>query len=172
MIGNSMTTVREGGKSPRPVRAAAVLAALLCGFPPALPVAAATTERVVVDRHSGLAISGFDPVAYFTDRRALPGKGALEHAYAGAVWRFCNEGDLAAFAGDPEIYMPQFGGYDPTGVARGAPVPGNPRFWLIWNERLYLFYSGEARDAFASDGEGILATAIQGWGLLQPKLAE
>jgi len=164
--------VREGGKSRRFIRAAVLAGALLCGLSAALPVAAATTERVVVDRHSGLAILGFDPVAYFTDRQALPGKGALERAYAGAVWRFYNEGNLAAFAADPDIYVPQFGGYDPTAVARGAPVPGNPRFWLIWNERLYLFYSGEARDAFASDSSGILATAIQVWGFLQLKLAE
>jgi len=149
-----------------------MLATVLCPLPAGRPAAAATTERLVVDRHSGLAILGFDPVAYFTDREALSGKGEFERAYAGAVWRFCNEGNLAAFASAPQIYMPQFGGYDPTGVARGAPVPGNPRFWLIWNERLYLFYSGEARDAFARDSEGILATAIPGWAALQPKLAE
>jgi YHS domain-containing protein len=171
MIGNSMTTAGEGGKSRRPARAAAVLA-LLCGLGAAFPLAAATTERVVVDRHSGLAISGFDPVAYFTDGRGRPGKGELEEAYAGAVWRFCNEGNLAAFAAAPDIYMPQFGGYDPTGLARGVPVPGNPRFWLVWNERLYLFYSGDARDAFAQDSASMLATAIQAWGLLQPKLVE
>jgi hypothetical protein len=172
MIGNSMAMAGERGKSRLPACAAAALAALLCGLAAALPVGAATTERVVVDRHSGLAISGFDPVAYFTDGLALPGKGELEHAYAGAVWRFRNEGNLAAFAADPTVYMPQFGGYDPTGVARGAPVPGNPQLWLIQGERLYLFFSGEARNAFASDSETILTTATQGWALLQPKLAE
>ena len=172
MIGNSMTTAGKRGKSPRLGRAAAMLAALLCALPAALPAAAATTERLVVDRHSGLAILGFDPIAYFTDGEALPGKGEFEQAYAGAVWRFCNEGNLAAFASAPQIYVPQFGGYDPTGVARGVPVPGNPRFWLIWNERLYLFYSSETKDAFARDSEGILTTAIQGWKVLQPKLAD
>jgi hypothetical protein len=168
-----MTAGRDIGKSRGAARAAAALAAtLLCALPAVLPVAAATTERVVVDRHSGLAILGFDPVAYFTDGQPLPGKDEFERPHAGAVWRFCNEGNLAAFAAAPEIYMPQFGGYDPTGIARGVPVPGNPRFWLIWNERLYLFYSGEAKDAFARDSEEMLATAVQGWELLQRKLAE
>jgi hypothetical protein len=152
--------------------AAALAAALLCALPAVRPVAAATTERVVVDRHSGLAILGFDPVAYFTDGQPLAGKDEFERAHAGVVWRFCNEGNLAAFAAAPEIYMPQFGGYDPTGIARGVPVPGNPRFWLIWNERLYLFYSAEAKDAFARDSEGMLATAVQGWGMIQRKLPE
>ena len=42
---------------------------------------------------------------------------------------------------DPDVYMPRFGGYDPVGVARGVAVPGDPRLWLIADERLYLFYS-------------------------------
>jgi hypothetical protein len=172
MIGNSMTADREGRKSPRPPGIAVLSAFVLAGLAAALPVTAATTERLVVDRHSGLAISGFDPVAYFADGRALPGKGEFEHRFAGAVWRFCNEGDLAAFAAHPDVYMPQFGGYDPTGVARGVPVPGNPHLWLIRNERLYLFYSEDARDAFARDSEDILTTAIQGWDSLQLTLAE
>ena len=56
---------------------------------------ASTTERVVVDPHSGLAILGFDPVAYFTDGEARPGRDAFEQAFAGAVWRFRNEGNKA-----------------------------------------------------------------------------
>ena len=151
----------------------AALAALALGLlSVGHPTEAATTERLVVDPHSGLAIAGFDPVAYFTDGEALAGRGEFERAFAGAVWRFRNEGNRAAFTADPNVYMPQFGGYDPTGVARGAPVPGNPRFWLIWNERLFLFYSGEARDAFARDSAEIIATAVQRWAALQPKLAE
>jgi hypothetical protein len=166
-----MTTAGDRGKFRHTARSVAVLAGIVfSGLPAALT--AATTERVVVDRHSGLAISGLDPVAYFTDGQALPGKGEFEHAFAGAVWRFRNEGNRAAFAAAPQVYMPQFGGYDPTGVARGVPVPGNPRYWLIRNERLYLFYSGEERDAFARDGEGLLAAATEEWGSVQPELAE
>ena len=41
---------------------------------------------------------------------------------------------------DPDVYMPQFGGYDPLGVARGVAVAGNPNVWLIAGERLFLFY--------------------------------
>ena len=73
----------------------------------------------MVDRNSGLAISGFDPVAYFIDGAASLGKGEFEASFAGAVWRFRNEGNRGAFMADPDIYMPRFGGYDPIGVARG-----------------------------------------------------
>src|SRR5689334_21469075 len=96
---------------------AATLAAMLtlAGLPAAVPLRAATSEYVVVDRNTGLAISGFDPVAYFTDGAALMGRASYEQAYAGAVWRFRNEGNMAAFAADPDIYAPRFGGYDPVG---------------------------------------------------------
>jgi hypothetical protein len=126
-------------------------------------LAAATTERLVVDRNSGLAISGFDPVAYFTDTQALPGKGEYEQEFAGAVWRFRNAGNRAAFLADPDVYMPRFGGYDPVDVARGVAVAGNPLLWIISGERLYLFYAAETRDEFAGDSGRIVATADSAW---------
>ena len=130
---------------------------------PALPLVAATTEYVVVDRHTGFAISGFDPVLNFTDGAAMPGRAAFEHAFAGAVWRFRNEGNRAAFAAEPDIYMPRFGGYDPIGVARGIRVPGSPRLWLIIEGRLCLFYTEQARTAFQQDAEAIAAAAERNW---------
>jgi hypothetical protein len=72
---------------------------------------AATTERIVVDRHTGLAIGGYDRVAFFTDGRPKAGNPAFE-------LRFCNIDNRAAFAAQPEVYLPQFGGYDPAGVAQ------------------------------------------------------
>ena len=87
-----------------------------------LTALAATTERVVVNRYSGLAIEGFDPVAYFTDSAAVRGVADFEAAEAGAVWRFRNEGNRASFVAHPEVYGPQFGGYDPVDLGRGVTV--------------------------------------------------
>jgi hypothetical protein len=143
-------------------------AAIICA---PLPIPAATTERVVVDRNTGLAISGFDPVAYFIDGEARAGKGDFEYRFAGAVWRFRNEGNLGAFAADPEIYLPRFGGYDPVGIARAVGVPGDPRLWLISGERLYFFYTPAARAAFAADAEGVIATADRNWPSVQQTLS-
>jgi hypothetical protein len=132
---------------------------------------AATTEQVVVDGRTGLAISGFDPVAYFVDGAAEPGKDVFEQSFAGVVWRFRNEGNQAAFAADPDVYMPRFGGYDPVGVARGVTVAGDPRVWLIVEARLYLFYSLENRAAFAADADDLTATAERQWPALQRTLS-
>ena len=109
----------------------ALSAGFFAGWALISPLSAATTERVVVNRYSGLAIEGFDPVAYFTD--LWPSRaGRLSRPRAsGAVWRFRNEGNRASFVAHPEIYGPQFGGYDPVDLGRGVTYAGNPRIWLV-----------------------------------------
>jgi len=144
---------------------------LLAGAALAGPLAAATSEHLVIDRHTGLAISGFDPVAFFVDADAIQGKGTFEYAFAGAVWRFRNEGNRAAFAADPGVYMPRFGGYDPVGVARGVGVPGDPRLWLIADGRLYLFYTPAARAAFGDNPKGVVEAAERNWPAVQLTLS-
>ena len=152
-------------------RTGAALVAWLGVLATALPIAAATTEYVVIDRNSGLAIHGFDPVAYFTDRAPLLGKGEFEHRHAGAVWRFRNLGNRGAFAADPDVYMPRFGGYDPVGVGRGVAAAGDPRIWMIVDQRLYLFHSPENKAAFAADSEQAVAAAGEAWPTVQRTLA-
>jgi hypothetical protein len=171
MMGNTMTAARRQRKLHScGLKAALLAAAVLAGFAVARPIGAATTERVVVDRNSGLAISGFDPVAYFTDAEALAGKGEFEQVVAGAVWRFRSEGNRAAFVADPDVYMPRFGGYDPVGVARGVAVAGNPLLWTISGERLYLFYTDDTRKEFVSDSDRVTATANRSWPSIRRKL--
>ena len=133
---------------------------------------ATTTERVVVNRFSGLAIEGFDPVAYFVDRHPVLGLPDFEAAEAGAVWRFHNEGNRASFVAHPDVYAPQFGGYDPIDVARGVTFAGNPRFWVITGERLYLFGLEANRDAFAADPQAYLRQANARWPQLEQGLAQ
>jgi hypothetical protein len=173
ILGNTMTAARHPRKlrivlTPRPAALALVgaLAGLILGAP-GVPVVAAAPEYVVVDRHSGLAIGGYDPVAYFTDDAALVGRGTFELNHAGVVWRFRNDGNRAAFEAHPEIYMPRFGGYDPVAVAGGVGVDGNPLFWLIAGERLYLFYTEESRATFAADEQGLATTADRKWPAVQ-----
>jgi hypothetical protein len=153
---------------------AAALLALGLGlvglFPPALQ--AATTERVVVDRHTGLAIYGVDPVAYFTDRKPIVGKPEFEHRHAGAIWRFDNEGNRAAFAADPDVYMPRYGGYDPVGIARGLSTPGFPELWIVHDERLFLFYTKAARETFLENPAVVIASASARWADVKSDLAE
>lgn len=152
-------------------RFATILAAMLLALPAVMQALAATNEQIVADPNSGLAISGYDPVAYFTDHAAKTGDASLERAYGGVVWRFRNEGNRAAFADDPDIYMPRFGGYDPVAVARGASVAGHPLFFVVSEKRLYLFHDEKARDAFAAEPDRYASEAGNRWDAVRARLA-
>jgi len=160
-----MTTARQERKSRRSRALSTAILALLAGaggfglLLTLTPSRAATTELVVVNRYTGLAIDGFDPVAYFVDGAPKVGRAELEFRFHGATWRFQNEGNRAAFAASPDVYAPRFGGHDPLAVARGAATPGHPALWMIAEQRLYLFYSAEARAAFARSPESAIEAA-------------
>ena len=140
------------------------LAGLETGFGTGVGTAlGSTTERVVANRYSGLAIEGFDPVAYFADARPVRGLPDYEAAEAGAVWRFRNESNRAAFVAHPEIYGPQFGGYDPIDLARGVTYAGNPLLWVVSGQRLYLFGREENLAAFTADPARFVKQAGSHW---------
>jgi len=169
-----MTVQRQQRKAFRPGLA---LILLLAAVPVALApsgvdATAATTERVVVDRYNGLAIAGFDPVAYFTDRQAVQGRPEFEAFEGGVIWRFCNGGNRDYFLARPDIYAPQFGGYDPVDVARGVTVAGNAQLWLITGQRLYLFAHEDNRAAFTADPARYLEPAKARWPQLVEQLAQ
>jgi hypothetical protein len=124
---------------------------------------ASAGERIVVDWHTGLAIDGYDPVAFFTDGKPMLGSPDLELRKGEVIWRFTNVGNRAAFAAAPNVYMPQYGGYDPVGVARGLAVAGNPNVWVIQGQRLFLFYDSTRRQKFASDASRLTASADRKW---------
>ena len=130
----------------------------------------AAAPATVTDPETGLAINGFDPVAYFVEAAPRPGRADMEYRLNGVTWRFRNEGNRAAFADDPRVYAPQFGGYDPVAIARGTSVPGHPLFWFVTGQRLYLFYSKQARDEFAAHPRNVLVQAERRWPEVQRTL--
>ena len=150
----------------------AALVAVSALFAPEWPAHGATTERIVTNRYSGLAIEGFDPVAYFTDVEARPGLPDFEAAESGVVWRFRNANNRDAFVAHPEVYAPQFGGYDPVDMARGVTYAGNPRFFVVSGQRLYLFGREETRSAFAANPSKFLKDARTRWPALEKALAQ
>jgi hypothetical protein len=67
---------------------------------------------------------------------------------SGLAWRFSSEANRTAFRAQPDVYGPLFGGYDPIGLARGAPVSGNPAIFVVHDGRLFLFQKPEHRVSF------------------------
>lgn len=83
-----------------------IIAAVLIGFP--LTVSA---KNPINTNFWGVAIKGYDPVAYFTEGKPVKGKAEFEYEWQGAKWRFSNSGHLETFKKMPETYAPRYGGY-------------------------------------------------------------
>lgn len=127
--------------------------------------------RVWTDTQTGIAIGGYDPVAYYVDGVPRPGNPRHEGIWQGQTWRFVNEGNKAAFLEAPHVYAPRFGGYSPIGVARGVAIPGNPLLFAIRDDRLYLFYSPAHQQIWNENADGVMRAAENTWPALSVKTA-
>ncbi|VEP15612.1 exported hypothetical protein [Hyella patelloides LEGE 07179] len=123
----------------------------------------ASAPPVYIESSSGLAIRGTDPVAYFTEGKAVAGNSQYEHEWNGATWRFSSEENLALFAANPEQYAPQYGGYCAKAVSEGNVASTDPNAWKIVDNKLYLNYSPEVQQQWVQDISGNIAKADSFW---------
>lgn len=120
-------------------------------------------EKPVNTTFTGVAIKGYDPVAYFTESKPI--KGSSDHAFDwnGAEWRFASAANRDLFKADPVKYAPQFGGYCAWAVSRGYTAGIDPEAWKVVNGRLYLNYSAKVQAQWAEDIPGNIAKAEENW---------
>jgi YHS domain-containing protein len=89
-----------------------------------------------------VAIQGYDPVAYFKQKKAVKGKKELAATYQGVTYYFANEADKAAFLKNPSGYEPQYGGWCAFAMGDyGEKVEVDPQTFKIIDGKLYLFYN-------------------------------
>jgi YHS domain-containing protein len=88
-----------------------ILLAIVLSILPVTNLFAADSVRPVNKDKSGIAIKGYDPVAYFVENRAVKGKEEFEYLYEGTRWRFSSAAHRDLFTANPERYMPQYGGF-------------------------------------------------------------
>ena len=120
-------------------------------------------ERINKDA-DGVAILGYDTVAYFTHGQPVKGSPDFEYVWQDARWRFASAAHRTLFAGDPDHYAPQFGGFCTGGMGFGVLVPIiDPEAWVIVDGRLYLHNDKEGRDETAADPQGRIAAAAEQW---------
>ena len=112
---------------------------------------------------AGYAVSGYDPVAYFTEGAPVLGNTAISYEYNDVTWLFASEANRDLFVADPAQYAPGFDGHCAYGVAQGGKVPGNPLVWDIVDGILYLNVNERVGDLFAVDPEGFVVQANGNW---------
>ncbi|MEO1308253.1 MAG: YHS domain-containing (seleno)protein [Pseudomonadota bacterium] len=130
--------------------------ALMAGAP-----ALARTPEVFAAE--GVAINGYDPVAYFTERAPVKGSAEFAATLNGATWYFASRYNLEQFQDSPSTYRPQFGGYCAYAVARNYTAKTEPDAWSIVNGRLYLNFNRRVRRLWARDIPGNIARGNANW---------
>lgn len=132
-----------------------------------LPAAAwAKTEPVYTGLLDNVAVSGYDPVAYFTVGKPVKGDAKFKMTYKGAEFRFASAENLAKFKANPAAYAPQYGGYCAWAVSQGYTASGDPKVWKVVNGKLYLNYNAEVGQRWGKNIPGHIKAADGNW----PKL--
>ena len=138
------------------------LALLLLSISVATPLLAQTKTLLNLDK-TGVAIQGYDPVAFFTDHKPVKGRPEFASKHEGATYHFASAEHKAMFEKEPSKYEPVFGGYCAYGVSRNKLAPIDIEAFQIVNGRLLLQYSKGVRDDFNKDTQGNLAQAEKNW---------
>ena len=120
----------------------------------------------------GVAIRGYDPVAYFTDGQAVKGSNEFTYDWLGATWHFASAEHRDLFAADPVTYAPQYGGYCASGMVNGATASANPENWRIVDGKLYMYSSQGAMAWWGQDAAKSIEKADAQWELLKADLTE
>ena len=129
----------------------------------ASPTPALAKPEINMSFLGGVAIAGTDPVAYFTDAKAVIGSSKFSHQWKGTEWRFKNAANRDAFAKIPGKYAPAFGGYCAWAVSQGYTAGIDPEAWTIHEGTLYLNYSKNVREQWTQDISGNIAKGRRNW---------
>ncbi len=111
----------------------------------------------------GVALKGYDTVAYFTEGRAVKGKSVFSYKWNDASWYFSKPENRDLFSADPERYAPQFRGHCAYGLAKGKLVAADPEQWTIVDGKLYVNYNRTFRDSFRQDKAALIMEADNNW---------
>lgn len=128
-----------------------------------------STSAVNVDA-GGLALRGYDPVAYFSVAKPTPGLAQFSAQHQGATYRFASAANRDAFVADPAKYAPAYGGFCAMGVALEKKLDVDPQAWRVVGGRLYLNVNKDVQKRWLDDVPGNLATAEKNWPRLKDRV--
>jgi hypothetical protein len=112
---------------------------------------------------NGLAIDGYDPVAYFTDIKPVKGVPEFRADYQDATFQFVSAAHRDTFAANPNKFTPQYGGYCAYGMAKGYKASIDPAAFTVVGDKLYLNYSETIRSRWLSDIPSYVRKADANW---------
>lgn len=121
---------------------------------------------------TGLAIRGYDPVAYFTEKQPTRGNWKITATHNGATYRFASEANKKKFLADPAKFIPAYGGYCAFGTAMGFKFDGDPNVWKVVDNKLYLNLSKDIQTRWEGKVTEFISTADTKWKAIKDKAPE
>jgi hypothetical protein len=115
---------------------------------------------------NNIALQGFDPVAYFTQKKAVQGSSLYTYSNGQLVWHFTNEEHRQLFISNPVKYTPQYGGYCSYAMYYGLIVSSDPHAFTLLNDKLYLNYSLDVREKWLESTDKYIEQADAKWSKL------
>jgi YHS domain-containing protein len=120
-------------------------------------------KSLVLKTKDGLAIQGYDPVAYFTDHKAVKGNARISSEYDGAKYFFASAGHKALFDANPAKYAPAYGGYCGYAASVNRLSPVSPEWFQIEDGKLILQHNKKAFDLFNKELRSNVQKADANW---------
>ena len=138
-----------------------ILIAGMAGLTASAAFAIAAAETPPTERR--VALSGYDPVSYFTPGRPEKGNDAFWSAFDDAIYHFKNTEHRAIFMADPEHYAPQYAGFCAAGLSKGYKEEPDPEAWAIVNGKLYVVALKERIAQFKENPDSFIDKANANW---------
>lgn len=128
------------------------------------PATIVTSHTGLVNAPEGIAIKGYDPVAYFTEGKPVLGDPLISAEFDGATWQFTTPEHRSAFLAYPTRYEPEYGGFCAYGASKGFKTDIDPAAFSIIGGRLYLNANLDVRTKWRNDLLTSIASADRNWG--------
>jgi YHS domain-containing protein len=135
---------------------------------PTLAIVPDSNSAVDTDE-KGIALQGYDAVAYFTDGQPKKGDPKFQTKLNGATYYFASADHLKKFKANPDAYRPQFGGFCAMGTALNKKFEGDPNVWKVVDNKLFLNVSPDTGKRWSQDIPGNVARANDNWPQIKDK---
>ena len=124
---------------------------------------ASIAQTSEVFQKDGIAINGYDAVAFFTEQKPIKGDKQFSYSYNSVDWLFSNSANRELFKTSPEKYVPQYGGYCAFGTADGHKAPTQAETWTIVDDKLYFNYNLKVKDLWNKNMKANIEKADKNW---------